>query len=129
MTTGDQFSHGAAAPNADQIVKVFAVVGQNLRKCLICDGGVHGATHKAGNHAFRFRNTYLRNYTACPEGLYRYWLGHAGKDMSDLYLRRDQRGRCIPQKVGRAVRFRLRVANRRTERPEMYENAEVAIAA
>jgi hypothetical protein len=27
-------------------------------------------THKAGNHAFRrFRNTYLRNYTECPEGL------------------------------------------------------------
>ena len=43
-------------------------------------------THKAGNHAFRrFRNTYLRNYTDCPEGLYKYWMGHAGKDMSDLY--------------------------------------------
>jgi integrase len=43
-------------------------------------------THKAGNHAFRrFRNTYLRNYTQCPEGLYKYWMGHAGKDMSDLY--------------------------------------------
>ena len=46
----------------------------------------HTGTHKAGNHAFRrFRNTYLRNYTACPEGLYKYWMGHAGKDMSDLY--------------------------------------------
>src|ERR1700757_5513772 len=32
-----------------------------------------------------FRNTYLRNYTECPEGLYKYWMGHAGKDMSDLY--------------------------------------------
>jgi hypothetical protein len=43
-------------------------------------------THKAGNHAFRrFRNTYLRNYTECPEGLYKYWMGHAGRDMSDLY--------------------------------------------
>jgi integrase len=43
-------------------------------------------THKAGHHAFRrFRNTYLRNYTECPEGLYKYWMGHAGKDMSDLY--------------------------------------------
>ena len=42
--------------------------------------------HKAGNHAFRrFRNTYLRNYAECPEGLYKYWMGHAGKDMSDLY--------------------------------------------
>ena len=46
----------------------------------------HTGTHKAGNHAFRrFRNTYLRNYTDCPDGLYKYWLGHAGKDMSDLY--------------------------------------------
>jgi integrase len=36
-------------------------------------------THKAGNHAFRrFRNTYLGNYTECPEGLYKYWMGHAG---------------------------------------------------
>src|SRR5260370_29613026 len=43
-------------------------------------------THKDGNHAFRrFRNTYLRNYTECPEGLYKYWMGHAGRDMSDLY--------------------------------------------
>jgi integrase len=43
-------------------------------------------THKAGNHAFRrFRNTYLRNYTECPAGLYKYWMGHAGEDMSDLY--------------------------------------------
>lgn len=42
--------------------------------------------HKAGNHAFRrFRNTYLRNYTECPEGLYKYWLGHATENMSDLY--------------------------------------------
>ena len=46
----------------------------------------HTGTHKAGNHAFRrFRNTYLRNYTECPEGLYKYWMGHADKDMSDLY--------------------------------------------
>jgi integrase len=46
----------------------------------------HTGTHKAGNHAFRrFRNTYLKNHTECPKGLYDYWLGHAGKDMSDLY--------------------------------------------
>jgi len=60
-------------------------------------------THKAGNHAFRrFRNTYLRNYTECPEGLYKYWMGHAEKDMSDLYdkikedvaLRRKWAERC-----------------------------------
>ena len=40
---------------------------------------------RIGNHAFRrFRNTYLRNYTECPQGLYKYWMGHAGEDMSDL---------------------------------------------
>ena len=48
---------------------------------------------KAGNHAFRrARNTYLRNETACPEGIYKFWMGHAiGKDMSDLYdkVKRD----------------------------------------
>lgn len=43
-------------------------------------------TSKAGTHAFRrFRNTYLKNHTACPPGLYKYWLGHAPTDMSDLY--------------------------------------------
>ena len=43
-------------------------------------------THNAGNHAFRrFRNTYLRNKTECPEGLRNYWMAHAGNSMSDLY--------------------------------------------
>jgi hypothetical protein len=43
-------------------------------------------THKAGNHAFRrFRNTYLRNHTECPQGLQQYWMGHAGENMTDLY--------------------------------------------
>jgi integrase len=49
-------------------------------------------THKAGSHAFRrFRNTYLKNFTACPPGLYKFWLGHAPTDMSDVYdkIRRD----------------------------------------
>ena len=42
--------------------------------------------HKAGNHAFRrFRNTYLKNETACPKGLRDYWLGHKGDSMDDLY--------------------------------------------
>jgi integrase len=59
-------------------------------------------THKAGNHAFRrFRNTYLRNYTECPEGLYKYWMGHAGRDMSDLY-----------DKVKEDVEFRRKWAER-----------------
>jgi integrase len=46
----------------------------------------HTGTHKAGNHAFRrFRNTYLRNKTQCPDGLRNYWMGHAGNSMDDLY--------------------------------------------
>ncbi len=42
-------------------------------------------THKAGHHAFRrFRNTHLRNRTECPEGLRKFWIGHADESMSDL---------------------------------------------
>lgn len=36
---------------------------------------------KCGVHAFRrFRNTYLRNYTSTPPGVYRFWMGHASAD-------------------------------------------------
>jgi hypothetical protein len=42
--------------------------------------------HKAGSHAFRrFRNTFLRNRTGCPAGLRKFWMGHAGEDIGDLY--------------------------------------------
>jgi integrase len=63
----------------------------------------HTGNHKAGNHAFRrFRNTHLRNRTACPEGLRNYWMGHAGESMDDLYdkikedvkFRREQAESC-----------------------------------
>ncbi len=63
----------------------------------------HTGTHKAGNHAFRrFRNTYLRNQTQCPEGLRNFWMGHAGDSMDDLYdkvkddvaLRREWAEKC-----------------------------------
>ena len=41
---------------------------------------------KCGAHAFRrFRNTYLKNRTSCPEGVRQFWLGWEDKDMSDLY--------------------------------------------
>jgi integrase len=57
---------------------------------------------KAGSHAFRrFRNTYLRNYTSTPEGLYKFWMGHAGEGMSDLY-----------DKIKNDVEFRKEVAAR-----------------
>jgi integrase len=40
-----------------------------------------------GFHAFRrFRNTHLRQLR-CPDGLLKFWLGHAGRDMSDRYDR------------------------------------------
>ena len=53
---------------------------------------------KCGVHAFRrFRNTYLRNCTSVPPGIYKYWMGHASADsdavagaresMSDRYDR------------------------------------------
>jgi hypothetical protein len=72
-------------------------------------------THKGGNHAFRrFRNTYLRNYTECPAGLYKYWMGHAGEGMSDLYdkIKEDVAFR---RKMVRTVRIRVRVALSCTE--------------
>jgi integrase len=41
---------------------------------------------KAGFHGFRrYRNTFLRNVARCPDGLLKYWLGHADRSMSDLY--------------------------------------------
>ncbi len=40
-----------------------------------------------GFHSYRrFRNTHLRN-SICPDGLLKFWLGHAAKDMSDHYDR------------------------------------------
>jgi integrase len=42
---------------------------------------------RRGFHAFRrYRNTYLRQQH-CPDALLKFWLGHAGRDMSDLYDR------------------------------------------
>jgi integrase len=42
---------------------------------------------KRGFHSFRrFRNTHLRN-SHCPDGLLKFWMGHANKDMTDLYDR------------------------------------------
>jgi integrase len=59
-------------------------------------------THKAGHHAFRrFRNTYLRNRTTCPDGVRNFWLGHAGAGMGDLY-----------DKIREDVGFRREVAER-----------------
>lgn len=57
---------------------------------------------KCGMHAFRrFRNTYLRNFTTTPPGLIKFWMGHAGEGMSDLY-----------DKIKEDVAFRKEVAEK-----------------
>jgi integrase len=107
------------------------IIRRHLHKALKELGYVNPftGTHKAGNHAFRrFRNTYLRNYAECPEGLYKYWMGHAGKDMSDLY-----------DKIKEDVVFRRKWAERCgfgfglpsvvPSVPKCTEKTEVAIAA
>jgi integrase len=41
---------------------------------------------KAGAHSFRrYRNTFLRNFTACPESVRNFWLGWGSEGMSGLY--------------------------------------------
>jgi integrase len=89
---------------------------------------MHTGTHKAGNHAFRrFRNTFLRNYTECPEGLYKYWLGHAGKDMSDLYdkIKEDIQFR---KKWAEQCGFGFELASVVPSVPKCTENVEAAVA-
>jgi hypothetical protein len=89
---------------------------------------MHNGTHKAGNHAFRrFRNTFLRNYTECPEGLYKYWLGHAGKDMSDLYdkIKEDIQFR---KKGAEQCGFGFELASVVPSVPKCTENVEAAVA-
>jgi integrase len=64
------------------------IIRRHLHQALQQLGYVNPTTgdHKAGNHAFRrFRLTYLRNYTNCPQGLIDFWMGHAADDMTDLY--------------------------------------------
>jgi integrase len=54
---------------------------------------------KRGFHSFRrFRNTHLRK-SGCPDGLLKFWMGHANKDMTDRY-----------DKVREDVEFRKDVA-------------------
>jgi integrase len=74
------------------------IIRRHLHPALKALGYVnpHTGDHKAGNHAFRrFRNTYLRNYTPCPDGLQKFWMGHAGETMTDLYdkVKEDQQFR------------------------------------
>ena len=64
------------------------IVRRHLHKALKELGYInpYTGTHKAGNHAFRrFRDTYLRNHTSCPDGVRKFCVGWAGSDMGDLY--------------------------------------------
>jgi hypothetical protein len=57
---------------------------------------------RCGFHALRrFRNTYLRNYTSCPNGFRNFWLGWSDKDRSDHY-----------DKIREGAVFRREVAER-----------------
>ena len=56
---------------------------------------------QAGAHSFRrYRNTYLRNFTACPESVLNFWLGWGEEDMAGRY-----------DKIKSDVAFRKEVAN------------------
>ncbi len=60
---------------------------------------------KAGNHGFRrFRDTFLRNFTNCPESVLHFWLGWGSEGMSGHY---DQ--------IKHDVAFRKEVVNRAGE--------------
>jgi len=65
---------------------------------------------KNGFHGFRrYRNTYLRNETECPDGLLKFWLGHStSKDMSDRYdMVRDDPEFRLTQAKAVGVGFKL----------------------
>jgi len=82
-TTGLLFQTKSGKP-----LTLTNILRRHLHPALKKLGYVNPSTgdHKAGSHAFRrFRNTYLKNETACPKGLRDYWLGHAGNSMDDLY--------------------------------------------
>jgi len=65
--------------------------GQQLSQSNILRRHLHPALaevgfEKAGGHAFRrYRNTYLRNYTNCPENILNFWLGWSDEGMSGHY--------------------------------------------
>jgi integrase len=79
-------THNSAPQDGVQIA--LTIIRRHLHPALKKLGFVNSltGTTKAGNHAFRrFRNTHLRNRTECPEGLQKFWMGHADETMGDLY--------------------------------------------
>ena len=76
--------------------------GKPLGQCNVLRRTLHPVLARleikwCGFRAFRrFRNTYLKNKTSCPNGLCNVWLGWSGKNMSDHYdkIREDVAFRC-----------------------------------
>jgi integrase len=102
---------------------------------------------KCGVHAFRrFRNTYLRNFTSTPPGIYKFWMGHAsaeteangsvraGETMSDRYdkvaaergLRKEWAERAG---LGFEIPAKILVIGRNGRKPENAPLEAVAVSA
>ncbi len=90
---------------------------------------------KSGNHAFRrFRDTFLRNRTNCPEGVLHFWLGWGNEGMSghydqiknDMAFRKDVVNRCG---VGFKVPVSLASIEPNEPKIEAVVEKEVAVTA
>ena len=90
---------------------------------------------KAGNHAFRrFRDTFLKNRTNCPEGVLQFWLGWCSEGMSghydqiknDVAFRKDVVNRCG---VGFKVPVSLASIEPNEPKTEAVVEQEVAVTA
>lgn len=92
-TTGFLFCTSKGTPFASSYVL------RHLHKALKELGWVNEQNGKttAGEHAFRrSRDTYLLNKAGCPNGIVKFWLGHAfGKNMQERYdkIKRDTKCR------------------------------------
>jgi integrase len=66
-----------------------------------------------GAHAFRrFRNTYLRNHTATPPGLIKFWMGWKGDPTAELRFDSGEEMADLYDKVRENVKFRKEVAEK-----------------
>jgi integrase len=86
----------------------------------------------AGNHAFRrFRNTFLRK-NHVPDDLIQFWLGHAGKSMTDEYshVKEDVKYRkMIAEQVGIGFKLPVQTPSIAPNAPNCTEKLEVQIVA
>jgi hypothetical protein len=85
----------------------------------------------AGNHAFRrFRNTFLRKGHV-PDDLIQFWLGHAGKSMTDEYLqvRDDLKYRkMVAEQVGTGFEIPIQIPSIVPNVPKSGFAGEVEVA-